>query len=81
MSKVRRKSWANVTYEVLKSGDEVLHAQDTGDVSGIITEEDTTKGSKGTHQVSPDGDGGLQTSLLDIVPRGGSDDSTTGHFR
>lgn len=41
--------------------DEGLHAQDTGDVSGVITKVDTTKGGKGTHQVGLEGDGSFDT--------------------
>ena len=40
--------------------DEVFHGQNTAHPAGVITEEDTTKGSKGTDQVSSDGDGGLE---------------------
>ena len=40
--------------------DEVWHCQDTTHPAGIITKEDTTKGSKGTDQVGSHGDGGLE---------------------
>ncbi len=40
--------------------DEVWHSQDTTHPSSIIPEEDTTKGGKGTDEVGPHGDGGLE---------------------
>lgn len=39
---------------------EVFHGQNTAHPAGVITEEDTTKGSKGTDQVGSYGDGGLE---------------------
>ena len=40
--------------------DEVLHGQNTTHPAGVVTEEDTTKGSKGTDQVGSHGDGSLE---------------------
>ena len=40
--------------------DEVWHCQDTTHPAGIITKEDTAKGSKGTDQVGSHGDWGLE---------------------
>lgn len=37
-------------------GDEVRHCHDAADVSGVITEKDTAKGGKDTHEVGFDGD-------------------------
>ena len=39
--------------------DEVVCAENTVDVSGVVTEQDTSKSSKGTHEVGPEGDRGL----------------------
>ncbi len=39
----------------------VRHTEDTSHPSSVITEEDTSKRSKGAHQVGLDGDGGLDT--------------------
>ena len=39
--------------------DKVVGAENTVDVSRVVTEEDTGKGSKGTHEVGPEGDRGL----------------------
>lgn len=64
------------TYQVLKGRDEVVHTQDTVDVSRIVTEEDTTKGRKGTHEVGLEGDGGLDAQGVDGAPGGGG---TTRH--
>ena len=35
----------------------VFHAQDTAHPAGVIAEEDAAKGSKGTDEIGPDGDG------------------------
>lgn len=40
--------------------DEVWHSQDTTHPTGVVTEEDTTKGGKGTDEVGPHGNGGLE---------------------
>ena len=64
------------TYQVLKSRDEVLHTKDTGDITGVITEEYTTKSSESTHQVGLDGDGSLDADRVDAARRG---NSTTRH--
>lgn len=40
--------------------DEVFHCQNTAHPAGVITEEDTSKGSKGTDQVGSHGDGGFE---------------------
>jgi hypothetical protein len=64
--------------QVLESRDEVVHTDDTRDVTRVITEEDTTKGSKGTHQVSLEGDGGLDASSVNAAPTDRA--STTGHL-
>lgn len=40
--------------------DEVWHGQNTTHPARVVTEEDTTKGGKGTDQVGPQGDGGLE---------------------
>lgn len=66
------------TYQVLEGRDEEIHTEDTGDVSRVITEEDTTEGSEGTHQVSLDGDGGLDASSVDAAPADRA--NTTGHL-
>jgi hypothetical protein len=49
----------------LDQSDENLGASDTVDVSGIVTEEDTTERGKGAHQVGLPGDGSLDA--LNIV--------------
>lgn len=64
------------TYQVLESSDEVVHTKDTTDVTGIITEEDTTKGSEGAHQVRLDSNGGLDAASVDAAHGG---HSTTRH--
>lgn len=59
---------------VLQAGvlpDEVFHAQDAGHPSGVITEENTTEGGKGTDQVSFGGDRRLDTRG---IRRPGDDD-------
>ena len=38
---------------------EVFHGQNAAHPSGVVTEEDTTKGRKGADEVGPKGDGGL----------------------
>ena len=48
----------------LDSGDENAGARDTIDVTGVITEEDTTKGGKGAHEIGLPSDGSLD--VLDI---------------
>jgi len=45
--------------------DEDLGAEDTVDVTGIVTEEDTTEGGEGAEEVGLPGDGGLD--VLDIL--------------
>lgn len=50
--------------------DEVFHGQNATHPSGVVTEEDTTKGSKGTDEVGPYGDGGLEARR---VSRAGDD--------
>ena len=40
---------------------EVAHTHNTADVSGVITEEDTTKSGKGTHEIGLEGDGSFDT--------------------
>jgi len=49
----------------LDEGDEDTGASDTVDVTGIVTEEDTTEGGECAHEVGLPGDGGLDA--LDIV--------------
>lgn len=44
--------------------DEVLHGQNTAHPAGVITEEDTTKGSEGTDQVCSYGDRGLKARRI-----------------
>ena len=44
--------------------DEKVHAQDAIDVARVIAEEDTSKGSKGTHKIGFDGDGGLNAASV-----------------
>lgn len=61
---------------MLESSDEVVHAKDTRDVTRVITEEDTTKGSEGAHQVRLDSNGGLDTTSVDAAHGG---HSTTRH--
>ena len=46
----------NGTNQAFKFLDEITHAHDTVNVTGIITEEDTAKGCKGTHHISLEGD-------------------------
>lgn len=58
------------TYQALELGDEVVHTHDTVDVTGIITEEDTTEGSKGTHHVGLPGDWRLNARVGDSVRHG-----------
>ncbi len=57
--------------------DEVVHTKDTSHPAGIITKEDTTKGSKGNNQVGPDGNGCLNT--VDIGSARNGNDSTSRH--
>lgn len=57
-----RKSIGTAALDLL---DEVLGAVDTVDVTGIVTEEDTSERGKGAHHVGLPGDGSLD--LLDIV--------------
>lgn len=64
--------------QVFEGRDEVVHTDDTRDVTRVITEEDTTKGSESTHQVSLEGDGGLDASSVDAAPADRA--STTGHL-
>lgn len=45
--------------DTLDGLDEDLGAVDTVDVTGVVTEEDTTKGGEGAHEVGLPGDGGL----------------------
>lgn len=59
---------------MLELVDEVLHSQDTTNVTGIVAKEETSKGSKNTHQVGLDGDGGLNSGGIRR-----SDDSSTSH--
>lgn len=40
--------------------DEIFHGQHTTHPAGVVTEEDTTKGSKGADQVGSHGDGSLE---------------------
>jgi hypothetical protein len=47
------------THKTLILLDEVRHAEDTADVTRVITEEDTTKGGKGTHEIGLEGNWGL----------------------
>ena len=54
-----RVLWVRVRHASVLT-DEVWHCQDTAHPAGIITKEDTTKGSKGTDQVGSHGDGGLE---------------------
>lgn len=61
---------------MLKSGNEVLHTKDTGDITGVITEEDTTEGSESAHQVGLDSDRGLDAASVDAAHGG---HSTTRH--
>lgn len=56
--------------------DEVWHGENTTHPSGIISEKDATKGSKGTHEVCLKGHGGLDT--LDLGRA--TDDSIARHF-
>ena len=51
---------------------QVVHAEDTIDIAGIIAEEDTTKGSKSTHHIGLEGDGGLNAAGV-----GGGDEAYT----
>lgn len=51
----------NKTDQAFKFLDEITHAHDTVDITGIITEEDTTKGCKGTHHIRLEGDGCLHS--------------------
>ena len=44
--------------------DEVWHGQHTTHPAGVVPEEDTAKGSKGTDQVGPYGDGGLEARCV-----------------
>lgn len=44
--------------------DEVWHSQDTTHPTGVVTEEDTTKGGKGTDEVGPHGNGGLEAGRV-----------------
>lgn len=64
------------TYQVLKSSNEEVHTKDTGDITGVVTEEDTTKGSEGAHEVRLDSDGSLDAASVDAARRG---NSTTRH--
>jgi hypothetical protein len=52
----------------LDEGDEDAGASDTVDVTGIVTEEDTTERGEGAHEVGLPGDGSLDA--LDIVSCG-----------
>jgi hypothetical protein len=63
------------THETLILLNEVVHSQNTGDITRVISEEDTTKGSKGTHQVGLECDRSLDTHGV----RRRGDDSTTRH--
>jgi hypothetical protein len=63
------------THEILKLLNEVVHSQNTGNITRVISEEDTTKGSKGTHQVGLECDRSLDTHGV----RRRGDDSTTRH--
>lgn len=51
----------NETNQAFKFLDEITHAHDTVNITGIITEKDTTKGGKGTHHISLEGDGCLHS--------------------
>lgn len=53
-----------VGVEASVEGNEVVHAEDAADVAGIIAEEDAPEGSEGTHEVSLEGDGGLDTARV-----------------
>jgi len=46
-------------WELLELMNEVLHSQNTTNITRIVAEEETSKGSENTHQVGLDGDGGL----------------------
>ena len=50
--------------------DEVWHGQNTTHPTGVVTKEDTTKGSKGTDQVGSHGNGGFEAGC---VGRAGND--------
>ena len=45
-------------------GDQVVHAEDTVDVARVETEEDTTEGGEGTHEVGLEGDGGFDAACV-----------------
>lgn len=55
--------------------DEEVHAHHTGDVTRVVTEEDTTKGGEDAHQVRLHGNGGFHPE--GVSPNGGS--RATGH--
>ena len=57
--------------------DEVVHVEDTTHPTGIISEEDTTKGCKGNNQVGTNGNGSLDT--VDIGRAGDGDNTTSWH--
>lgn len=56
--------------------DEVVHTVDTGDITGVVSEEDTTEGGKGAHHVGLHGNGSLHAG--DITRTVGY--STTRHL-
>jgi hypothetical protein len=60
-------------WEFLELVDEILHSQNTTHVTGIVAEEETSKGSEDTHEVGLDGDGGLNAGGI----RRGDDRSTS----
>lgn len=64
-----------IPYRLLELLDEVVHSHNTVDISGVISEEDTSKSSKGTHEIGPEGDGGLDTPRVSRRHH----DTTTGH--
>jgi hypothetical protein len=61
-------------WQVLELVNEILHSQDTTNITGIVAEEETSKSSEDTHQVGLDGDGGLNAGGIRR-----SDDSSTSH--
>lgn len=62
-------------YRLLELLDEVVHSHNTVDISRVISKEDTSKSSKGTHEIGPEGDGGLDTPRVSRRHH----DTTTGH--
>jgi len=60
-------------WEFLELMNEILHSQNTTHVTGIVAEEETSKGSEDTHEIGLDGDGGLNAGGI----RRGDDRSTS----